>query len=1053
MLHFHPSNRLETLAAGLAEIVRAAPLPPLAPEVVVVPSSHVGRWLGFELAARLGIAANVRTEFAAAFVWRLIRRVLPDVPETSPLEPERLRWPLAAHLGVPDNQLEGAARYLAGARPVQRFELAAAVADAFDRYLVYRPDWIAAWSRGARLGLGPDEAWQAALWQALAGELPAPMRDDPRERFFAALAADPSRAAELPRRIHLFAVTALPPLYLDFLRRLAERAAIDVHVHAFNPCREYWRDIVRRRDLARAEANASPAAALLEVGNALLASLGHHGRAVLDALAELDTGSIARYEAPSRATLLGHLQADILDLAETPHAAEEGDDTVALHVCHGAMREVEVLHDRLLDRFAREPDLTPDEVLVLVPDIDAYAPCIEAVFATAPAERRMPFSIADRGLADHAVARTLRLLLAWPGSRMDVEQLLAPLECAAVARRFGIAPGEQETAREWLREAGVRWGRDESSRVALGLPPAREHSWQAGLDRMLLGYAMAGDDRHLYAGVLPYDAAEGGAAQLAGRLHTYADAAFALAEDLERPRTVREWRQRLDRALDTFFDPDEDESHHLVGLRLALAQVAGRASGVDDAAVPLAIMVREWFAAAEAGVRSQAFLGHGITFAALRPGRAVPARVVVLLGMNDGAYPRLQRAPGFDLAARAPRPGDRIRRDEDRYAFLESLLAARERFWMFHTGRSVRDNEPIPPSPLVAEVIDAVRRAAGEAAAKRCVVEHPLQPFSAALFDGRDAGRFSYARAWVPPPRTAPVAPFLPAPLEPPPADQWTVLTLDDLGRLLRNPAERLLRRRLGIHLAAGEGMVPATEPFTLDPLELSEVTRATFARLCDGVAPETTRRLARASGALPDGTPGELLFDGVLATVAPLAARARAAAAEPVVRFDLAFGAQRLAGSVQGRETFAATKLGAPRRLASWVRHLALNAAAGACETATYGLDGTLRYAPVANARELLAELVALHGRALCEALPFFARSSFAYAKALETRDDHDAARAAAWSEWCGSDFGGAQGERKDAYIALAFRHTDDPLDGAFAALAEAVCLPMLNATIEAPE
>ncbi len=1050
MLHFHPSNRLETLADGLADLMRAAPLPPLEPEVVVVPSSHVGRWLGFQLAARLGIAANVRTEFAAAFVWRLIRRVLPDVPETSPLEPERLRWRLAARFAAPDAALAPVARYLADARPAQRFELAAAVAEALDRYLVYRPDWIEAWSRGAGPDLGPDAAWQAVLWREVAAALPAPMREHPRERFFAALAADPERVAALPARIHLFAVTALPPLYLDFMRRLADAAGLAVHVHAFNPCREYWGQIVRRRELARAEATAAPEAPLLEVGNGLLASLGHHGRATLDAIAQHDARGDAAYVVPGRHTVLGHLQADILDLVETPGTVDVADDTVALHVCHGAMREVEVLHDRLLDLFARLPGLTPDEILVLVPDIDAYAPCIEAVFATAPEPRRMPFAIADCGLAERAVARTLRQLLAWPGSRMDVEALLAPLECAAVARRFDIAPGEIETAREWLREAGVRWGRDESSRTALGLPPNGHHTWRAGLERMLLGYAMAGEGRHLHEGVLPYDPAEGSAAGLAGRLKTYADAAFALAEDLARPCSVREWRRRLERALETFFDADEDEAQDLVGLRTALARLAANASGVADDDVPLTVLAREWFAAADTGVRSQAFLGHGITFAALRPGRAVPARVVVVLGLNDGAYPRVQRPPGFDLAARQPRPGDRIRRDEDRYAFLESLLAARERFWMFHTGRSVRDNEPIPPSPLATEVVESVRRAFGEAVAARCVVEHPLQPFSPTLFDGRHAGRFSYAAAWVPPARTAPIAPFLATPLPPPPADQWAALTVDDLARCLRNPAQRLLRDRLGLHLDSGEGMVPATEPFTLDALALSDVHRATFARLCEGASADEARRVARAAGALPDGVPGDVLFDEVLERVAPLAARARTAGIEAPVRLDLAFGGKRLTGSVQGRETYAAVKLRAPRRLAAWVRHLAFNAAGGPCETAFHGLDGTLRFAPVADANAQLAALVALHARALCEAVPFFPLASHAYAE-CHARKGTGAARGAAWDEWWGSEFNGS-GERHDAYFALAFRHVEDPLDDAFAALALDICAPMLAAATEQP-
>jgi len=1055
MLRFHPSNRLETLAAGVAQVMRDAPLPPLAPEVVVVPSSAVGRWLGFQLAASLGVAANVRTEFAAAFVWRLIGRVLPDVPATSPLEPESLRWRLAGRLAEPrhDAAFAPVSRYLRGGEPLRRFELAAAVAEAFDRYLVYRPDWIAAWSRGRLFDLGDDEAWQAALWREVSGALPDPMRADPRERFFRALADDRELAARLPRRIQVFAVTALPPLYLDFLRRLAVDVGLDVHVHAFNPCRHYWGSIVKRREVARAEAAGTAEIAALEVGNQLLASLGMHGRAALDALAEFDSGDAAAYVAPKRGTMLAHLQADVLDLEETAAIAAPGDASFALHVCHGPMREVEVLHDRLLDLFERSPGLDPGDVLVLVPDIEAYAPSIEAVFATAPERRRIPFAIADRGVGSGEFAVVVRRLLALSGSRMDAESVIAPLECPAVGRRFGIGRGDLETLREWLRDAGVRWGRDATSRAALDLPASDDHTWHHGLQRLLLGYAIAGDGMHLHAGVLPFDAVEGGAAALAGRLKTYVDAVFALSDDLQRPRSVHDWCQRLDRMLGAFFEPDEDETTALMALRTALSRVAQHAHGADaDTGVPLAVMVREWFGAAEHGARGDAFLGHGVTFAALRPGRAVPARVVVLLGLNDGAYPRQSRAPGFDLAARRPRAGDRVRRDEDRYAFLEALLAARETLWLFHTGRSVRDNESIPPSPLVAEVLEALRRAFGDHAVTARVFEHPLQPFSRRLFEGGKDGLFSYASAWIPAARPRPMAPFVATPLPAPATEAWTLLRVEDLQRLLRNPAKVLLRDRLRVHLEESEGLLPATEPFALDGLEQYQLGRQSFALLRDGVGLREANAIARAAGALPAGAAGDVVFGNLMAQLAPLAARARDAVAVEAITVDLAIGARRVVGSVRGGDAFEPARLNAGRRLGAWVRHVVVNAAAGPQATALHAVDGSLVFRALdpEAAMARLAALVALHHRALCEPLPFFPRSSLAYAECLHKGKAAQAALADARKCWHpeGSQ---ARGEDEDAYFALAFRHLDSPLDEAFAQLAEAVCMPMLQATDDA--
>jgi exodeoxyribonuclease V gamma subunit len=1049
MLHLHCSNRLEVLADGLADLMQAAPLAPLEDECIVVPSSPLARWLGFALARRLGIAASVRMEFAAAFVWRLIRTVVPGVPESSPLEPETLHWRIAALLAVLRDQpgFAPVASYLDAGDDLRRHELAAAVAAAFDRYLVYRPDWIEAWSAGRSAGLGPDEAWQAALWRGIAAALPAAMQAHPRTRFLDALQARAPGVERLPARVHLFAVAALPPLYLDTFARVAAAPGLDVHVHVLNPCREYWGTIAKRRAAAEAIATGAPGAEHIEVGNELLAAMGWHARATLDTLYGLDSGDPAAFVDPGRGSVLARLQSDILDLAERPAEFASGDDSLAVHVCHGPTREVEVLHDRLLDAFERDPSLRPEDVLVLVPQLDAYAPAIEAVFATAPEARRLPFAIADRGLAASVVARAFRQLLALPGSRFEAETLVALLETAAVGRRFGMAADDLPRVRQWLRESGVRWGRDERHRASLGLPATRANSWRAGLDRLLLGYALPGDDAHLFAGVLPYDAVEGGAAALAGCLATFAEAVFELADDLARPRPPAAWQSRLERVLGEFFAPDADEADDVALLRAAIAGVARNAerAGVREP-VPLAVVVREVVAAAETGVRAHAFLGGGITFAALLPGRAIPARIVALLGLNDGEYPRQHRPPGFDLVARHPRTGDRIRRDEDRYAFLEALLAARNKVWITYTGRSVRDNEARPPSPLVAEVLEAVTRASGEAAARACVVEHPLQAFSRRYFDGSDAKLFSYAAAYATPSRRdAAPPPFLARPL--PPAAPSPRLTLEALRAALRNPARRLLRDHLGIRLEAGEGALEETEPFDLDGLALAALRRRTFAWLVEGRAAADALALARASGELPHGAVGDTLFARVFAEVAPLAVRAAAVAAVEPAALEIDCGPRRLLATVGAAERFVPGPVRAHHRIDAWLHHLALQCLRPQ-PSALHGIDLGVRFEPVDNAPAHLAALVALEGRMGGNLVPFFPETSLAYAGALAARADADARAARAWFP---DSSGEHPGERdRDAYFALAYGRVADPLDDAFRELANAVCGPLVAAARE---
>src|SRR5690606_5170492 len=361
-----------------------------------------------------------------------------------------------------------------------------------------------------------------------------------------------------------------------------------------------------------------------EIGNSLLASMGAHGRAFFDALADLNAQESTHYIEPEGDTLLATLQRDILDLRERgedalPALIRPDDDSLQLHVCHGALREVEVLHDRLLDAFERDSGLQPGQVLVLVPQLEDYAPAIEAVFATAPEHLRIPYSIADRGLvSESAVARAFNALLELPGGRLEAESVLALLEQPPIAARFDIDADALAQLRNWLRETGVRWGYDESSRSALDLPVTREHSWRAGLDRLLLGYAMPGEGQHCYGGVLPYDDVEGSEAALVASLQSFVEALQHFVDESKRARTLDEWQRLADRLLATFFKLDEvgeTDAQSLRAATLALSEQA--ACGAYEGAVPYEVWRSELLRALVPAGGAYGFLAGGVTFAAL----------------------------------------------------------------------------------------------------------------------------------------------------------------------------------------------------------------------------------------------------------------------------------------------------------------------------------------------------------------------------------------------------------------------------------------------------
>jgi exodeoxyribonuclease V gamma subunit len=90
----------------------------------------------------------------------LIARVVPGVQAESPFDPAVLAWRIAAAFEEPAWRAghERLAAYLQHSDAVMRYELATRLAGLFDQYITFRPEWLAAWSRGESVDLGARDA-------------------------------------------------------------------------------------------------------------------------------------------------------------------------------------------------------------------------------------------------------------------------------------------------------------------------------------------------------------------------------------------------------------------------------------------------------------------------------------------------------------------------------------------------------------------------------------------------------------------------------------------------------------------------------------------------------------------------------------------------------------------------------------------------------------------------------------------------------------------------------------------------------------------------------
>ncbi|MBF0428661.1 MAG: exodeoxyribonuclease V subunit gamma [Magnetococcales bacterium] len=872
-------NHPEAMRDFLVEWMRRYPLAPLENEVILVQSNGMAQWLKLALAADVsdepgkggcGIAAAVEFLLPSRFLWRIYRAVLNPlvVPENSPFDKARLVWRLMRLL--PEVMHEPSYAPLLGFLQEDRdrrkcFQLAERLADIFDQYQVYRSDWLDAWARGedrvinARgksIPLTAEQKWQALLWRNLLEDVNKGVEN---ERSFAGRAdvhaaflrgvegwQEGMRPKGVPRRVMVFGISSLPRQSMEVLIAMARWSQVLMCVH--NPCEQYWADIVADKDLLRITHGQSSRANIPDDelhlhAHPLLAAWGKQGRdfiGLLDEYNDTMDGSkrVNLFLPHGELTLLNQLQEDIRDLRPLPETRDHWplvdpstDHSIRFYIAHSPQREVEILHDQLLAAFNSDDTLRPRDVIVMVPDIDVYTPHIQAVFGLLESHesRYIPFCIADQARRRHdPLLHAVEKLLDLPNSRIATSDLFDLLSVSALRHRFGIDEDDLPLLQHWIQASNIRWGLNATHRKSFGLPLGlEENSWLFGLRRMLLGYAV-GSATDVWQGIDPFDEIGGMSAALLGPLVQLLERLESTWLDLSKPATVADWCLRLRTMMADFFSAvDQEDAFTLQQLDQALLQwqeVCDEARLEGE--LPLAVVGAHWLSQVDGGGLSQRFYAGAVTFATLMPMRAIPFRQVCLLGMNDGDYPRSRPPMDFDLMGWDYRPGDRSRREDDRYLFLEALLSARERLTISWVGRSIHDNTLRPPSVLVGQLRDhlsggwrlAQENKAGSTLLEALTVEHRLQPFSLDYFSVTTS-LFTYANEWRVAGEVghASIAPLALLPRTEP-------LTLGELARFLLDPVKVFFNSRLRVSFEPGDLSCQDSEVFDLDPLQTWEL-------------------------------------------------------------------------------------------------------------------------------------------------------------------------------------------------------------------------------------
>ena len=1116
MFRLYRSNNLNKLADQLGTELQSNPLPPFEKEQIVVQSRSMDSWLRQALSNKLSILGNVEFPFPKSMIEASFEAILGEsYSESRKLTSESLVWQMYESLPTYLDQpyFREISNYIEGDDTGGKiFQLCQKIANVFDQYSVFRPDIVRQWEldKSAKY-----DSWQRRLWNDLVRDQKLNYPAKALRKFSKAIRED-KNLVDLPSRISIFGVSSIPPLYMEVFFGLAEHIQVDMYLLA--PSAAHWSHIKSHPEIKKAASNEGLGVEEakdilhLEIGNPMLASFGKTGRDFQRLLERKDYQDSEEelFDEPHETTLLQLIQSDIFHLRERRADSKEGylplplgpdDKSINIHSCHSPMREIEVLRDHIRDALENDATLNPRDIVVMIPDFETYAPLVEAVFSANHRKTpEIPYSISDRSAQYNApVIQAFLDVLQLAKSRVNLPDVLDLLSIEPIRANFGIAAEDVDRIRKWLDSVMVRWGIDEKHRQRESQPAVRQNTWREGLDRLLLGYAFPSVHQGDFHEIIPYGDLQQDDWVLLGRFSRFTEILFKFIEACQVPHTVAEWNEML---LSILKNLASDKSKLVKQHQFIRSQLKDWDSSTEEAQFNSKIhldVVKDYFTEKLSSITSHsAYLTGGVVFCAMLPMRSIPFRMVCLVGMNDNDFPRNDRELGFNLMRERPYLGDRSSRNDDRYLFLESIISAKEKLYLSYTGQDSKSNEERPPSVVISELMDLIRNSfeldndsqepqqvlsvskRRERIENRLIVKHRLQAFHSDYFDGVDTpSLFSYSEHNCDTAKTlqgepSPPEPFL-APEKQLEERSVETLSLNQLIRFWKHPCDYLLTQILNVRYPFRDSEIETREPLSMNKLKEHELNRLLLNGLMEGKKPEQLRKELRGTGYLPIGNFGDQVFDSALQTSQSYAALANRYTtprlAEPIY-VDIKTDNFGLSGALTQVEEGGimecdVSTISGKHILQIWIRHLCLclsgDDSAVKYRSVLIGKSdnepAALVFEPVKKPIEHLTQIVRLYQVGCQRALPFFPKSSYAYAEkylSLSLTEQEELsviqeAVAAANKKWNGSDWGANEkipGEKEDLVIQRFYEEQEPfSLDTSEAGnLALEVFKPILN-------
>ncbi|MEQ9310462.1 MAG: exodeoxyribonuclease V subunit gamma [Balneolaceae bacterium] len=954
---------------------------------VVVQNKEAQQWLTLEVAKLEGIAFNFEFILPSELMWKLYRVQHPDLPKNLPSDRIAIQWHLFELIRAKGESLNLES---IPEQDKELFQWSGQIADVFDLYQVFRPELLDQWERSCTTTADSTEIWQMKLWNELnlIWDKEYPNIANRKSAFYSLKELTTNERFEIekyPEAIFVFGLSTTSSPFLDLITSFANN--LDIHFF----------------DISLNSKQSSNSIKFIEWQSPKAES----DHLLKEFLSQKNTPyHFENLEKEKCNSILVKISNDSL----------ESNQAIEIHSCHNPKREVEILKDHLLTTFDNQKDLNPEDVLIMVPEMDNYASVIESVFMGEENELHIPISTPSRNMNQNynEVISFLELI----SSRYKIDEVLDFLEIDTIRNRFELSEDDVFTLKKWFIENRIHWGLELSDSM---------YSLEKAVSNFMLGFAIEPNDFETYKGFIPSNGINtSDHGELVAKFSSFLQMLKPIKKAMTKSKSLKQWLIDIKKWIFELFQFNE---RSLSGLITLFDRLIEYTNFIDTDSKVEFSLIKPWFIGQlSENIASSSGFGHGVVLSSYIPYRSIPFKKVCILGLNEGVFPRSATRPSFDLIYTYPKKGDRIMKEDDKLLFIELLGSTSESLFISYLGQDQHSENVKLPSMLVQKMMDEL-----EGLKKK---EHKLHGFDYSYFISPDS--YSNKRRELGEnilSDNKKESLFINENIPIVKNYDLESIELNELIKFFIHPCKYLINNRLMI----SEGF-EITEPANREVFNISALDKYNLDQLIlegqeSKVDLENIKEYSILAGFSPQGIPGEQSFKEEFEDISNLLTLAKHFINEKESKGELNIPLDgiKVVGSfnnVYGSKSvfIKAAKLKAKDFISSWIKYLVLSTSIEKIDEMiiigrdSYDRNQVYTFSGFEQSKEMLSKLINwfIHANEKKSYGAFFPESSKAFVEAIYAGKDKNPIKEAE-KKWAGSEY--ICGEGIDFYNSLYWR------------------------------